>query len=49
MVKKFLLGGVPKLKLLWKGKSKDYPGIRQIIQMNKSRVIQKKKPKLRIV
>ena len=49
MVSRFLLGGVPKLKALWKGKAKTYPGIKKIIQMNKSKVIQKKKPKLRII
>jgi len=35
--------------LRWRGKAKDYPGAKEIVNMNKQKVIGKKKPKIRIV
>ena len=38
-----------KSNLRWRGKAKDYPGAKEIVNMNKQGVIGKKKPKIRIV
>ena len=35
--------------LRWRGRAKDYPGAKEMVNMNKQGVIGKKKPKLRIV
>ena len=35
--------------LRWKGKAKDYPGAKEIANMNKQGITGKKKPKLTIV
>ena len=38
-----------KTNLRWRGKARDYPGANEIVNMNKQKVIGKKKPKIRIV
>ena len=35
--------------LRWRGKAKDYPGAKEIVNMNKQGIVGKKKPKIRIV
>ena len=35
--------------LKWRGKAKDYPGAKEIVNMNKQGITGKKKPKIRIV
>ena len=39
----------PKKGLRWSGKAKDYPGAKEIANMNRQGIYRKQKPKLRIV
>ena len=39
----------PKVHSVWRGKAKDYPGAKEVVNMNKQGITGKKKPKLTIV